>query len=191
MQQVIQYIRAISAAQFAGIVLLFFLPFVEVSCGTMFTVDISGQQFATGGQIDVPQMNNQNSGIPGLTVTPSTTPTTSTTPSTTPGMQNKGIDPKISAMAAWILAAVGVVLSLMMGRTFRIATAAVGGIGAVLMFWLKSEIDKDLAVQVPQVQGFLQVNYKFAFWACVILFLTAAATNVYMLLKPPDSAGKP
>ena len=197
MQQVIQYLRAISAAQFAGIVLLFFLPFVEVSCGSMFTVEISGKQFATGGEISVPQMNGPTStGVPGLTISPSATP--STTPSATPAapgaqpgqMQDKNVDQKMSALIAWIAAAVGVVVSLLAGRTYRIASAALGGIGAVTMFWLKSDIDKDFSVQLAQAQNFIQLNYKFAFWACFILFLTAAATNVYALMRPPDGASQ-
>lgn len=178
MQQVIQYIRGISAAQFAGIVLLFFLPFVEVSCGNMFTVDISGQQFATGGKISVPNAPNLNA--------PSATPAPT---ATTPEMKDKDIEPKLSAMIAWGAAVLGIILSLMVGRVFRIATAAVGGAGAVTLFWLKSQIEADFSVQgMQQLQGMIQLNFKFAFWLCFILFLTAAATNVYMLLKPPDAA---
>jgi hypothetical protein len=95
---------------------------------------------------------------------------------------------KPSALIAWVLAFVGVVVSLIAGKTYRIACAAVGGVGAVMMFWLKSEIDKDFGVQLQQAQGFIQLEYKFAFWACVVLFVTAAATNVFAILRPPDAA---
>lgn len=176
MQQLIQYVRQISAAQFAGIVLLFFLPFVEVSCGSMFTVDISGQQFATGGKVDVPKMPNAPTAAPQATAAPSSP-------------QNGNIDMKPSALIAWIAAAVGVVLSLMLGRVFRIACGALGGIGAVSLFWLKSQVDSDFSAPgMQQLQGMIQVNYKFAFWLCVILFVTATITNVYVLMKPPDTA---
>ena len=175
-QQLIQYLRGISAAQFAGIVILFFMPFVEVSCGNVFTVEISGKQFATGGEIE----------IPALQAAPATT---TVTPAPTPGQtQNKNVDQKMSALIAWIAAAAGVVVSLMAGRNFRIGAAALAGIGTVCMFWLKSDIDKDFSVQLTQAQGILRLDYRFAFWACVILFITAAATNVYALLKPPNGA---
>jgi hypothetical protein len=179
MQQIIQYLRAISAAQFAGIVILFFMPFVEVSCGNMFTIEISGKQFATGGEISVPQMP---------TASPAATPNvTPGIPSAAPGQtQDKNIDQKMSALLAWIAAVAGVVVSLIAGRNFRIASAALGGLGVVTMFWLKSDIDKDFSVQLTQAQGILRLDYKFAFWACVILFVTAAATNVYALMRPPD-----
>ena len=177
--QIMQYIRAISASQFAGIVLLFFLPFVEVSCGNMFTVEISGQQFATGGQISVPSMPNA-----APTAAPSMAPVAG--PSAVPNQKNQDIEPKISAVLAWIAAIAGVVVSLLAGRNFRIAAAALGGLGAAMMFWLKSEIDKDFGVQLVQAQGLIQLDYKFAFWACAILFLTAAGTNIYALMRPPN-----
>jgi hypothetical protein len=175
----LQLIRGISAAQFAGIALLFFLPFVSVSCSNMFVIEISGQDFATGGKVEIPAMPERPVMTPGTTASPSAT--------TTQGSRNQNIDMKPSALIAWVLAFVGVVVSLIAGRMFRIGGAAIGGVGAVAMFWLKSEIDKDFGVQLQQAQGFLQIEYKFAFWACVVLFLTAAATNVFAILRPPDT----
>lgn len=176
-----QLIRGISAAQFAGIALLFFLPFVSVSCSNMFVIEISGQDFATGGQVEIPAMPN----------TPTVTPSAPGTPpaaAPTQGARNQDIDMKPSALIAWVLAFAGVIVSLIAGKNYRIACAAIGGVGAVMMFWLKSEIDKDFGVQLQQAQGFIQLEYKFAFWACVVLFLTAAATNVFAILRPPDAA---
>jgi hypothetical protein len=174
-----QLIRGISAAQFAGIALLFFLPFVSISCSNMFVIELSGQQFATGGEISIPAMPNQ----PGVAPTVPPAPTGTTTPQRT-----QTIDVEPSAVLAWALAIAGIVVSLMAGKMLRIASAVVGGLGAGAMFWLKSEIDKDFGVQLVQAQGFIQLEYKFAFWACVILFLTAAATNVFAILRPPDAA---
>jgi hypothetical protein len=177
----LQLIRGLSAAQFAGIVLLFFLPFVSVSCSNMFVIEISGQDFATGGQVEIPAMPNAPVAAPAAPGTP---------PAAAPaqGARNQNIDMKPSALIAWLLAAVGVVASLIAGRHYRIGSAAIGGVGAGMMFWLKSEIDKDFGVQLQQAQGFIQLEYKFAFWACVVLFLTAAATNVFAILRPPDAA---
>ena len=179
-----QFIRGISAAQFAGIVLLFFLPFIEVACSPgnispelqsgEFSIEITGKDLAIGGKPDLK--------TPGGGTAPSA-PSTQTMPGTSP---DKGVDMKTSALAAWILAAVGIVVSLMGGRAVRIGSAAIGFLGAVAMFWLKSEIDADFGRGIEQARGMIRLEYQFAFWACVVLFITAAATNAFAILRPPD-----
>jgi hypothetical protein len=173
-----QFIRGISAAQFAGIVLLFFLPFIEVSCSNMLTIEITGQQLATGGKVDV--------SVPDQSGSPSILPDQTTTPRSTSGSEDVKMKP--SALIAWILAFAGVVVSLMSGRAMRIAATAAGFLGAVAMFWLKSEIDKDFARGIEEARGLIKLDYEFAFWACVFLFITAAATNAFAILRPPDGA---
>jgi hypothetical protein len=172
-----QFIRGISAAQFAGIALLFFLPFIEVSCSNMLTIEITGQQFATGGKVDV--------SVPDQSGTPSILPNQTTTPQNRSGSEDVKMKP--AALIAWILAFAGVALSLMAGRAMRMASTAVGFLGAVAMFWLKSEIDADFARGIQETQGLIRLEYEFAFWACVFLFITAAATNVFAILRPPDA----
>ena len=187
-QQIIQYIRHISAAQFAGIALLFFLPFLEVSCSNYFVIEISGQQFATGGKVTVPNMPNTGTTAP--TVAPGVPVPGS--PNATPNQQApKDIEPHLSAILAWIAAIAGVVVSLMAGRIFRIVCAALGGVGAAMLLWLKSEVMGDMGPDAAQVQAFIQINWKFAFWACVILFITAAGTNIYVLMRPPNAGPRP
>jgi hypothetical protein len=172
-----QFIRGISAAQFAGIVLLFFLPFVEVSCSNMLTIEITGQQFATGGKVDVtvPREPSVSPGIPPATAPPANT------------ARGENVEMKPSALVAWALAFIGVVVSLMADRRMRTVAAAAGGLGAIAMFWLKSEIDGDLAGGIEEARGLIRLEYEFAFWACVALFLTAAATNAFAILRPPDT----
>ena len=152
MQQFIQYLRQISAAQFAGVALLFFLPFVEVSCGSMFTIEISGQQFATGSTINVP--NNPNSPL-------NITPSAPGQPTANAAQKPHDIEPKASAILAWIAALAGIAVSLIAGKNFRIASAGLGGLGAIMMFWLKTQIDQDFSVQgVQQLQGILTAQLQ-------------------------------
>jgi hypothetical protein len=179
MPQLLKFVRQISAAQFAAIVLLFFLPFVEVSCSNMLTIDVTGQQMATGGKVDLPPNANFN-------VTPNTQ-------AAAPGQsQNGNVDQQPSALIAWILAVIGIGVSLMAGRTYRMAAAAAGFLGAVCLLWLKSAVEGNFLSgmppdQVAQVRNFVRLDFLFAFWLCLILFLTATATNVYALMKeaPP------
>lgn len=192
---ILQLLRGISAAQFAGIVLLFFLPFVTVSCGNMMTIDITGQNFATGGQPSIQGMSPEEFGKqfnPNAT-TPTTpgSPGATATPGTPqmPGMnQDKGVDQKISALIAWIIAGAGIALSLIAGKAFRAATAVAGVAGVAMLFWLKSDLDSEIGAQLAEARGMVQFSYDFAFWACVVLFITGAATNAYSLMRPADAA---
>lgn len=192
--KVIDLIRGISAAQFAGIVLLFFLPFVQVSCSggnfgqgmnvPSFSIDITGQQLATG---DSAEHVREKAGLPDTSATPA--------PGAPPGAQmgpmgpgKGGIDQQISALIAWILAGVGLVISLIAGRAFRAGGVLLGIGGAAMLFWLKSEMASSLRVDMAEAQNFIQVSWEFAFWACVVLFITAAGTNIYSLLRPEQAA---
>ncbi len=101
------------------------------------------------------------------------------------------IEPHITAIIAWLAAIAGVVVSLLAGRTFRIVCAALGAVGAASLFWLKSDIMGDMGPDMAQVQAFIQIKWQFAFWACVILFITAAGTNIYVLMRPPNAGSAP
>lgn len=138
---------------FVGTGLCFFLPFVTVSCGGIKAFTLTGQQLATG------------------------TSLTQAQPFGPPQLQKVDADP--FAALAGLCAIVGIALSLV-GRKLATASAVAGGVGAVSLFIMRSRLDAEIQ---KQSQGVATVNYESGFTVVVILFVVAAAWNVYLALR--------
>lgn len=138
---------------FLGTTLCFFLPFMTVSCGGIEVFTLSGQQLATGTTLTQPQ------------------------PFGPPQTQRLDADP--FAAIAGVCAILGIVLSLI-GRKMASMSAIASGVGVTSLFIMRSRLDAEIQ---KQSQGIASVNYESGFTAVVLLFLTAAAWNIYLILQ--------
>lgn len=166
--------RSISGSLFAAIVLLFFMPFFSVSCGSSTVVEITGMQAATGHP--PPEFRNPIDG-------------------SIERMDPQPGDP--TAQAALGVAVAGVVLSVVGGTLLCVLRAALGGVGAGLLLYIKADFDRQI---LERGEGLVKLDYEVAFWASTFLFATAAAVNLYSFamrfstrgsIDPPEEADSP
>ncbi len=141
----------ISSAKFGLIIVLFLMPFVNVSCSGMVNIPLSGMDLATGKTIE---MKEPFSGK----------------------VQRQKIDPEPLAAIALGCAVLGLLVGFVKARPARLLNAAFGGGGAVLLLLLKNKIDSEV---MKEGGGIIALNYEFAFWATLILFFVAAAMSMY------------
>jgi len=147
-------IRKLSPAIFVLALICFFLPFVTFSCQGQKIVSLSGIQMVAGTSVQQPQMFGP------------------------PKSEKLNAEPL--AVLALLCGALGLGLSFLKGRGGAIASAAAGGLAAILLLALKSKIQGDA---VAKGGGILQVNYEVGFYAVVVLFLAAVALNIYVLMQ--------
>ena len=134
--------------KFGLIIVLFLMPFVEISCGGIVKVQFSGMDLATGKTIEI-------------------------------GEEEETIDPEPLATIALGCALLGLLASFVKSKLARIFNAALGGGGAISLLQLKNKIDKGVGQCIKE--GFMcAADYKFAFWATLILFIAAAAVSIYL-----------
>ena len=141
----------ISSVKFGLIIVLFLMPFVNVSCGGMVNIPLSGMDLATGKTIE---MKEPFSGK----------------------VQRQKIDPEPLAAIALGCAVLGLLLGFVKERPARLLNGGFGGGGAVLLLLLKNKMDKEV---MKEGGGMIALHYEFAFWATLILFLAAAAVSIY------------
>jgi Flp pilus assembly protein TadB len=158
-------LKLISPSLFALILICFFLPFTTISCQSTPIVTMNGYQLATGTTVD------QTSGIGN---------SLSTTLGSLNSSASKSSDKKIpgNPLAGFILAitCAGIALGFVTVRHQEIIQAIVAGIGAILLFILKSEVDSQT---LKQGQGVLQTSYGSGYWLSLLLFLGAVGFNGY------------
>ncbi len=148
---------------FALILICFFLPFITISCQGSPVIKMSGLQMATGVEMADPSAS-LNSAFGGVPSTPKT--------QKIPGTPAVGI--------TFCLAGVGLATSLLLKNRQRyLAQAIAGGLGVLLLLWVKSSTDDAVLKQ----GGIIQVNYDAGFWLAFLLFLGATGLNGYQYLE--------
>jgi hypothetical protein len=147
-------VKKASPAIFVLALICFFLPFVTFSCSGQKVLSLSGIQLVTGSSLQQPQMF----GPP----------------------KSQKMDPEPIAIAAFLCGVLGLALSFVKGRAGAIATAAAGGLAAILLLAMRSAIEGDA---LKQGGGVIQVNYEAGFYAVVILFLAAVGLNIFVLMQ--------
>jgi hypothetical protein len=184
--------RAISPVFFVLAAACFFLPFFTVTCqGADQLGELGGQipgaetqeleRTYTGFQVATGEAEtdlNEDTGdaptppggeIPGL-------------PSQPTGDIDLGMT-QILAIVTAAVAIIGIVLSLMPGRSGGIMAAILGVVGAIALFVTGSQFSSAVKDAVgQQVAGFIEVRNEYGFWLSLVAFLVAAAWGVVSLL---------
>ncbi len=143
----------ISAAKFGLIIVLFLMPFINVSCSGIINIPISGMDLATGKTIELKEPFSGK-------------------------IQKQKINAEPLAVIALGCAILGFFAGFVKSKPARLINAVAGGGGAVLLLLLKSKIDREV---LKEGGGMFTVHYEFAFWAALILFLACAAVGIYFL----------
>jgi hypothetical protein len=131
-------IPRLRASVFGLTLILFFLPFVTVSCpGAKFT--FSGVQLAVGTTVQEPQMF----GPP----------------------KHRRIDGDPLALAALVCAVVGIAAAFLPAGPSRVLSALAGVGGTVLLLALKSKIDGEVS---RQAMGLFEVEYDIGYWGALL-----------------------
>jgi hypothetical protein len=136
---------------FAGSALCFFFPFVTVSCGAVRVFTLTGQQLATGGAIEMPQVLGPS--------------------------KSQRVDPNPLASGAALCALAGVVLSFA-GRRLAAGAAVSGAVGTVSLGVLASRMGGEVR---RLTEGLGQSSLEVGFILAVCLMVAATAWNIYLL----------
>lgn len=142
--------KKISPTIFGLALILFLLPWVNVSCSGQKAFTFSGTDLAIGKTIEIPQAFG-------------------------PAKQEKTREGR--ATIAFIAGIAGILFGpLGKGRRVEaIAAAVCGGIGSISLYLLKSNMDSEIAAKS---YGMISVDYQFSFWLTMLLFLGAGIVNV-------------
>ncbi len=145
--------RKISPAAFILSLVCFVLPFVAFSCQGQKVASFSGIQLATGTTIQQPQMFGP------------------------PKSEKVGAEPLAALALLCVLAGAG--LSFLKGKKGAVSSAALAGLGVILLAALTSKLDGDA---IRQSGGAVQVNYEVGFYLVIVFLLSAIGAGVYALL---------
>ncbi|TVQ55205.1 MAG: hypothetical protein EA366_11135 [Spirulina sp. DLM2.Bin59] len=155
-------LKRISASMFVIILLCFFFPFVTVSCGNTQVAELSGIQLVTGSKVETPEFAG--------------------------GEEIETVRPNTQALVALAAAGVGLGTSFLKFHRSVLVTAGSGALGTIMLLSLKSGIDKSLLERGAGFAGLagLRVTYGLGFWGSLLLFIAAAAFNIWLFLDKKD-----
>jgi len=151
-----------SVAKCGLIILLFLMPFIKISCGGMLNISVTGMELVTGKTLD---LNDRFSGK----------------------AQARKIDSEPYAVIAFGCAIAGLLIGFNKARVARFFNAICGAGGFVFMILLKNKLDKDVTTDIKEG---VTLNYEFAFWGVVVLFLAMAVMSFLAFKKQGDSPGQ-
>ncbi|MBF0558858.1 MAG: zinc ribbon domain-containing protein [Nitrospirae bacterium] len=138
-----------------GIVLVcFLLPFVNVSCSGQHVATFSGLQLVTGTTVNEP-------GLFGTS-------------------QPRKVKGEMLAVLAFLSGIAGLVFSFSAGRVRNLASSVIGFVGVILLFLMKSKIDKDV---LRQTGGVVHLDYGLGYYLALLLFIAAIAVSVYSIMQ--------
>ena len=150
-------IKKFSPAIYVVIVILFFMPFVNLSCGGQTIMSISGFQLITGTEVDA-------KGMFGGEMNPSDEMGTD---------EKKEIESQPLALFAFIAALIGLIISFFKMRIPALVNIVVSIAGVIFLLLLKVSLDADADLNVSG-QNVITLDYQFAYWLSIILFIVGA-----------------
>lgn len=161
--------RKISSSLFIIILICFLLPFVTVSCSNTPVVQLSGLELLVGSTYET-------AGAFG-------------------SAEVQNIPPDFRIILAFFSAVIGLIASLRMRKNKKVSFVASGFglVGALLLLWFKSELDRELIRQSGGL-AYIQVEYNLGFWGSFWLFASAAFYQLFPFFRSSrtaESADKP
>jgi uncharacterized membrane protein len=95
------------------------------------------------------------------------------------------VDPEPFAILAFLLAAAGLGVGFLRDKRGWIGGCIAGAAGILALLLLKMKIDNDV---LREGEGVLQVEYGIGFYLAFLVFLCAAALNVFLFLDAKKQA---
>ena len=142
-------------AKFGLIIVLFLMPFINVSCSGIVNIPLSGMDLATGKTLAFKEPFSNK-------------------------VQRQHIEPQPYASLALTFALLGLAAGLVRARPARLANALFGGGGAGALLMLKQRIDTEV---MQQGRGLITVEYQAGFWIVLLLFLAALAVGIFLFSR--------
>jgi hypothetical protein len=153
--------KFLSPSLFLLVALCFFLPFVSFTCQGQKLATITGMELVTGTKIEKFEMEkvDEQQKSPDLD-------------------KERNVDSEPLAVAAFIFALIGIVVSII-PRYSRVISLIAGALGVLSLLFLRSSIGADL----PGDSDFkiLEVTYEWGYYLALILFIVAFLINLYLL----------
>ena len=153
-------VKKFSPAIYVVIVILFFMPFVNLSCGGQTIMSISGFQLITGTEVDA-------KGMFGGEMNSSDEMGTD---------EKKEIESQPLALFAFVAAIIGLIISFFKMRITALSNIVVSVAGVVFLLLLKVSLDGDADLNVSG-QNVITLDYQFAYWCSIILFIAGAVVQ--------------
>ena len=153
-------VKKFSPAIYVVIVILFFMPFVNLSCGGQTIMSISGFQLITGTEVDA-------KGMFGGEMNSSDEMGTD---------ERKEIESQPLALFAFFAAIIGLIISFFKMRITALSNIVVSVAGVVFLLLLKVSLDADADLNVSG-QNVITLDYQFAYWLSIILFIVGAVVQ--------------
>ena len=150
-------VKKFSPAIYVVIVILFFMPFVNLSCGGQTIMSISGFQLITGTEVDA-------KGMFGGEMNSSDEMGTD---------EKKEIESQPLALFAFVAAIIGLIISFFKMRITAISNIVISVAGVVFLILLKVSLDGNPDLNVSG-QNVITLDYQFAYWLSIILFIGGA-----------------
>lgn len=147
-------VKKFSPAFYGVILILFFLPFVNLSCGGQTIMSVTGFQLITGTEVNA-------TGMFGGEMSSSDELNTD---------QKKEIESQPLALFAFVAAIIGLIISFFKMRITAISNIVVSVAGVVFLLLLKVSLDGDADLNVSR-QNVITLDYQFAYWLSIILFI--------------------
>ena len=152
-------VKKISPAFYGVIVLLFFLPFVNLSCGGQTIMSITGFQLITGTEVKASGMFGEMNSNDDLNTD-----------------QKKEIESQPLALFAFLSALIGLIVSFFKMRIPALINIVISIAGVVFLLLLKVSLDGDADLNVSG-QNVITLDYQFAYWFSIILFIAGAVVQ--------------
>lgn len=147
-------LKKFSPAFYGIIILLFFLPFVNLSCSGQTIMSLSGFQLITGSEYKADSMFGEtNEGEV---------------------KENKEIKSQPLALFALLAAVIAFGISFFKKRFIALVNIVVSVLGVVFLLLLKFSLESDAELSG---QNMITLDYQFAYWLCIILFIASAVVQ--------------
>lgn len=142
----------LSPVLFVIVILSFFLPFLNISCGGSQVYSFSGFKTAFGTTV------TQDQGL-GYS-------------------RSEKVDGDGVAVAVFITAVLGLLLSFLKTNSGKIINTIISGAGSVLIIIFPIESSSRISKEAP---SYVQISYGAGYYLALIFFILALAFNIYVI----------
>ncbi|MEP7127947.1 MAG: hypothetical protein ABI729_03725 [Chitinophagales bacterium] len=159
--------KYISSAGFGIAIICFFLPFMNVKCNEKNLATISGIELVTGSKLNIQQNADQPNELNGKDSHDEME------------IEDQTINRNYFAVAAFVLAICGLVLSFLFFLQKEMILSAVGLGGALALMLMRIQIDSSLEKQSGGISNYLvHIDYVFGYWLTIVCFLAVGLSNM-------------
>jgi glucan phosphoethanolaminetransferase (alkaline phosphatase superfamily) len=153
-----ELLKKFSPGFYIVIIILFMLPFVNLSCSGQTIMSITGFQLITGTDYSQSDMFGQN--MMGQTNSEQI-------------KEKREINSEPMALFAFLAAVVGLILGFIRKKIFALVCVIASALGTIFLILLKISMDGNAQLQMSG-QNIIKLEYQPAYWLSVVLFILSA-----------------